>query len=260
MAITATETLSEMMSIQRKLLSHYIQLESLPQYPVELNEKNNQKLIKSFVARYVEELAEAYEQLLSALGFISQNREREARERIILYNEEMADANHFLLEILLYCNMDEYLIDEHLEEFFTSRGMENLYTPLQTIKNLLLAGNFINRNIAKSPGFNIYKAQERMEDPTIAGGSVINLELIEHHSSQLWNISYSLMIMVNELKNRPHRQTDTSVNMGNFFNKLILALVEIGRYWDFAGFTEQGLWQSYKRKSDTNFIRITNGY
>ena len=48
-------------SLQKELIDHYVSIEGLPQYPLDVNTKKNQLLIKDVVGRDLEELAEGYE-------------------------------------------------------------------------------------------------------------------------------------------------------------------------------------------------------
>jgi hypothetical protein len=82
---------------QKELVDHYTKIESLPQYPINLDTKDSQNLMKDFVSRVVEELAESYEARLQ--GF----------EEGSL--EEVADAFHFILEVMVFTepNLDKWL-------------------------------------------------------------------------------------------------------------------------------------------------------
>ena len=53
--------LEEIYQMQKNLLSGYIGIEGLPQYPVDINTKASQTLLKDFTARVIEELSEGYE-------------------------------------------------------------------------------------------------------------------------------------------------------------------------------------------------------
>lgn len=73
---------------QVKLMEDYKEIENWEvTWPLNLNVKSNQLLIKDMVARAVEELAEAYEALLEG---------NQAN-----YFEELADATHFIVETLV---------------------------------------------------------------------------------------------------------------------------------------------------------------
>ena len=50
--------------LQKQLIDGYVKIEGLPQYPINVNTKSSQVLIKDFVGRVIEELAEGYESML----------------------------------------------------------------------------------------------------------------------------------------------------------------------------------------------------
>ena len=56
--------LENIYSLQKELLEGYIGIEGLHPYPINVNTKKNQSLIKDFVGRVIEELGESYESLV----------------------------------------------------------------------------------------------------------------------------------------------------------------------------------------------------
>lgn len=75
--------------LQVKLVEGYQKVEGLPDYPISLNTRKNQNMIKDFIGRVVEELAEAYEAY-------------HIHGNMDLWKEELIDALHFLMEIFIY--------------------------------------------------------------------------------------------------------------------------------------------------------------
>ena len=53
--------LEKMFDLQKELMEGYIRIEGLPRYPLNINSKKNQVVLKDFASRAVEELAEGYE-------------------------------------------------------------------------------------------------------------------------------------------------------------------------------------------------------
>ena len=104
-----------MYSLQKELLEQYIKVEGLPQYPIDVNTKKSQIILKDFVGRVIEELAEGYEALILVSKLTEKNKlwksDYEEEEYIQCLNhlqnagEEMADAMHFMLELLIYSNI-----------------------------------------------------------------------------------------------------------------------------------------------------------
>jgi dimeric dUTPase (all-alpha-NTP-PPase superfamily) len=79
--------------LQLELLGKYQDIEGLPLWPLNLDTRDNQELMKDFLARVVEELAESYEAY--RLGNMDDAK------------EEMADALHFLMEALIYTTHED---------------------------------------------------------------------------------------------------------------------------------------------------------
>jgi hypothetical protein len=86
------DILKTIWDLQKDLLEKYIKIEALLPYPLNLDVKKNQNLIKDFISRIVEELAESHEHYL------------EGREE--LEKEELADTLHFFMELLIYVYPD----------------------------------------------------------------------------------------------------------------------------------------------------------
>lgn len=109
--------LEEIYLMQKNLLSGYIGIEGLPQYPVDINTKASQTLLKDFTARVIEELSEGYESFENVMDLFESNHSRlvqthgdciEYREilnHLQNANEENADAIHFFIELLIYANI-----------------------------------------------------------------------------------------------------------------------------------------------------------
>ena len=53
--------LQSMYSLSLEQLDGYRQIEKLPDYPVDINNHQNQVVLKDFIARVIEELMEGYE-------------------------------------------------------------------------------------------------------------------------------------------------------------------------------------------------------
>jgi hypothetical protein len=97
---------------QAALVKAYQEIEGLPEYPIQLNTRKNQNLIKDFMGRVVEELVEA--------------REAELKGEKELWMEELIDAVHFLVEIFIYVWGTPEAAVENCEDpdLFTLRVME----------------------------------------------------------------------------------------------------------------------------------------
>lgn len=83
---------AEILLLQTKLMEEYKEIEKWDvNWPLDLNLKSSQLLIKDMIARAVEELAEAFESLLEG--------------NTGNYYEELADATHFIFETLILADL-----------------------------------------------------------------------------------------------------------------------------------------------------------
>lgn len=255
-----------MLGMQKNLLVHYIQIEGLKQYPIDLNERDNQKLIKDFIRRFIEELCEAYECLYYASACVTTNKSDEARVHIVNYNQEIADAWHFLLEILIYCNVDEYKLDGAIERKFDENGLDALYRKDDPLQSLYNVGGFYNQGLGHNEVkrsrnmFRIYTHQETLEDPKIRGSFSISPEALTIHAKFLWFITYDFNMAANQLKNKEWAQSDIKVNEIQFQEKLFKGLETLITYFDFADLSFDCLYQNYDKKNKINHERIKGGY
>lgn len=97
---------------QTALMQKYKDIEQLPEPPLSLHTPAAQKVMKDFAWRVVEELAESYE------GSLKHDDDDVALQH---RNEEMADALHFMVELLIFAGVTpaqclevrpEYLADD----------------------------------------------------------------------------------------------------------------------------------------------------
>lgn len=145
--------LEEIFKLQKGLLENYIGIEGLPQYPLNVNTRQSQTLLKDFTSRVVEELAEGYEslELLSSLAvenqlFIDAGYDPKVTKSFIMAlnhlqnaSEEMADALHFFTELLIYANIQPDDIKSWMIKYMKDTKIEN-QDILETIERDTLQG------------------------------------------------------------------------------------------------------------------------
>lgn len=257
--------LAQMLPIQKKLLDRYVAKGSLPPYPLQdLESKTNQRTLKGFVDCFIEELSEAYSELELMLQAISSNDSLKAKEHLRAYNEEVADANHFLLEFLIYCQYEEAELDSLLESFCRDMNFEGLFEngkPFDVLMKIAGVSNRIEqRGIYVGKGFRVAEEIESLNDFTLRGGRRINDSMLVQHAELLWCVTHSFKKVNNTLKNRDWTSSHRALNTNLFEEKLLHALLWWANYLEFAGFSQTSICLSYLRKADINLERINNGY
>lgn len=264
LTLIAGKTFSKLIELQKALVQHYIKIEGLPEYPVDLDTRQGQKTLKSFAHRCIEELAEGFSELEIALELVETNKKNEAQEYIRLYNVEIADAIHFLFELCIYSNMEEEEVKQMLYGQLEGLGLEGIIKEDDLIQTLLRLGNYLNQQqdlkLNTSGQWFIFSELEVMSDVKILGARLLSHKSMDIHCRLLWGITYCLNKAMNCLNNRDHHQTEKKVNEVNYKYLLVQALIIIFQYLEFAGINEQSLFASYYDKNQKNWERIKNNY
>lgn len=258
------KTLDEMFSKQRLIMERYIAMEDLPEYPLELSIRGNQKLLKSFAYRVIEELGEAYDHLMTAFNCISTNHGEEAQAAIDMYNEELADAWHFYLELMVFSDINEHSIAQWVERFLYDSPMYNAFlNPNNLLGGLLKYAEFMNQQDGKGyikkdrTLFIIYPDNICNETPGSMGGRKLSPKVVEDHAQFFWECSYRLTMAMNCLKGRDWHTKDSSLTNVIKYNEFLMeAFIIFIRTMVYTGKTELSIYNSYINKNLINWERF----
>lgn len=99
-------------SMQMSLMEKYKLIEQLPDPPISLHSVGGQRIIKDFAWRMTEELTEAFEHIGQA----------DERDKM---GVELADALHFLVEMLIFSGITPQQCLQHQDEFPRASGAYN---------------------------------------------------------------------------------------------------------------------------------------
>lgn len=249
-----------MFDAQRTLVDLYIKIEGLPNYPINIHEREGQKVIKDFIRRLTEELSEAHEAMCYAFEKMDNNQNGQAVQHLRDHNIEIADAWHFLLELIIFMGYDQSLEKcfQKMPSFLHSMIGDN---HLQTILSLGGYYNFQEGLTTKSSGsFNIVQPGQLEPELMNLGNKRVSREILNTQSSMLWNLVCNLHLLANELKNREWTQSEKTVNLIRVEEILGESLVLWGRYLAYGEFTQIGIHAHYMEKNAENLKRINQGY
>ena len=249
--------LEEMYNLQKELIKPYIGIEGLPEYPLDVDTKANQALLKDFISRIIEELGEAFQEfeklyILALGGF---ENKLDAQQILSNFNEEIADALHFFLELLIYLNIGPQDLDSYAQHIM---GDINLNLEEEPLDNLLKISRHHNNTI----GRNIYKAQSGYyvdvtgEDGFTIAGRKVGSEQIINYKVMLWETTYTLQLVRNELKNKPWTQTGTLTNTEVLQEKAVQSFLTFMMWLEYTGHTSQSIYTVYYKKNQVNQQRI----
>lgn len=264
--------LEKIYELQKELLDSYIKIEGLPKYPIDVNTKKSQVILKDMIGRVVEELSEGYEShllvrdIVESVGGNIQLLSQENYDKMISHlqnlNEEQADAMHFMVELLIYANIQP----EDIQSWIDKKGSPyNISMDKSDIlNNAMILGyhqgleDYDKEDIRRVMFLPIESDENTMK--YIPGGILYNKNLISDNRKSLWDITYALNIARNCLKNKPWKQSGVMTNELQFQSLLVESLVYMMGYYSTLGLTSESLYYLYFKKNCINKFRIASNY
>lgn len=265
--------LEKIYELQKKLLDSYITIEGLPSYPIDVNTKSSQVILKDFVGRVIEELAEGYEShilvkdIVESVGtnisLLSQEKYDQMISHLQNLNEEQADAMHFMVELLIYSNIQP----EDIKSWILKKAKEqNIFVKESNdiISMAMILGHYQNDKDYDHTDFlhTTFLPIESSDEVLryIPGGIEYNENILSDNRKSLWDITYALNIARNCLKNKPWKQSGVMTNEVQFQSLLVEAFVYMMGYYARIGIDSQEIYYLYFKKNCINQFRIKSNY
>lgn len=280
-----------MYSLQKELLEPYIKVEGLPSYPIDVNTKKSQIILKDFVGRVIEELAEGYEALILVSKLTEKNKlwksEYDEEDYIQCLNhlqnagEEMADAMHFMLELLIYSNIQAQDIESYLDNWLKDKTSFGITKTLPTLAKAMQVGlsilyddpcNLVNETKAMNKTY-LLEEFENMgaDDENKPGihtvdtrfyqcGKFYNQLTYSSYKYMMWDVTYHLNIARNFLKNKPWKQSQMMTNEGAYQEEIVKAFILMMGLFIAMGISPEILYFLYFKKNRVNKFRIESKY
>lgn len=251
--------LQDMFCLQEVLANEYIHIECLPEYPVDINTKEGQVLIKDFTGRIIEELGEGFESYLIMLDMFHRGiDEDEMIPHLQNFNEEISDAIHFWLELIIYSGYQvDYLITwlDHYYEDPSGPMHDQLKAWFE------LAGLMVDQELGmkRLPCRWVIK-DHMLQDEFLRGGRQLSTERKDFMKQYLWDITYHLQIARNTLKNKPWKQTGMMTDLKQYEEAMRETTLALFKFFYFAGFTPESIYVIYYKKNKVNQFRIKSKY
>lgn len=251
-------SLVEIFKLQKILIDNYVKIESLPDYPIDINTKSSQILIKDFASRIIEELGEGFESYLTMLDMFHQGvDEEEMIPHLQNFNEEISDALHFWLELMIYSGYET----EHLMKWLALYS-EKTYGGYDQLDSWIkVAGLMVDQELAmkRLPCRWVVK-DHMLEDEFLRGGRQLSTERKNLMKQYLWDITYHLQIVRNTLKNKPWKQTQMMTDANQYEEAMAQTCLALFKFFYFAGFTKESIYVIYYKKNKINQFRIKSKY
>lgn len=291
--IEGNKYIEEIYSMQKNLLSGYIGIEGLPRYPVDINTKASQTLLKDFTARVIEELSEGYESFENVMDLFEANHSRlvqtdgdcieymEILNHLQNANEENADAIHFFIELLIYANIQPDDIKAYMMKWVrVNRCPQSVVDSLnKNREDILRTAMFLGvmwimdkGDIGVIPNNNatdLIKWYENMDSETLlyyntkllGGGRYFNhVEYSVNYPYLLWKITHHLNIARNFLKNKPWKQSQVMTQELKYQAELVKAFIYFCGYLEWIGMDSKEVFYIYFKKNHINLFRQKSKY
>jgi hypothetical protein len=250
---------NDMFALQQLLVDHYTDIEKLPEAPVDLNTKTGQDLVKDFTGRIIEELGEGFESYLLMLDmFHSGQKPKDMIPHLQNFNEEISDALHFWLELMIFSGYDMSTLTEWVGTYLVQgsvKGQDQLGAWFNLGEVLVLE----DTKHKKIPCWWVIK-DHMLEDEFLRGGRQLGSARRDFMKQFLWDITYHLQIARNTLKNKPWKQTQMTTDFKQYEEGHKKATAALFKFLSFAGFTKESLYVIYYKKNKVNQFRIKSKY
>ena len=273
--------LKTIFSLQKELLNHYQKIEGLPKYPIEVNVKASQVILKDFIGRITEELAEGLESLDKILmvkdKYQDVTRSGEHYKGTVVpmiqnFNEECADALHFAVELLIFSGVDEdmvmsyvhtYIMNLEADEYSIEDGKRVPTDWLQLLVKAARSRNSRNGMLEwsfpeKMDAMPIILAEDM--EPYNPGCRRLDDTVYKNLMLLYANCTLAFNIARNTLKNKPWKQTQMKTDEANYRMLIIEGFVKLIEFFEFAGLTEDDIYFLYYKKNMVNKFRIKSKY
>lgn len=270
--------LEKIYELQKELIDHYVKIEGLPPYPIDVNTKKSQVIIKDFVGRVIEELAEGYESMLlidelcTKSLYWSYNYDDEDLNQCINHlqnvSEEMADAMHFMVELLIYVNIQPEDIYAYIKKEIGKENYESLDTDItgNVLKFAMGYGSTqLQDDITPVSCLDLLKLDtshaisEEDENLYRAARDYNHVRYMEMKSC-LWEVAYHLNIARNFLKNKPWKQSQMMTDEIRFQAEIVKGFIKMMGVFAILGLNPETLFYIYFKKNRANAFRIKSNY
>lgn len=266
--IKETEVLPQMYILGLEQLNGYRQIESLPEYPLDINNPKSQVILKDFIGRVIEELTEGFEStnevfdLCSKNGWNMEMLNEEERQSILNSlanaNEEQADALGFFFTLLAYSNVLP-------EDILSYNKSKNLFEVMATgVKELVVKypdyQNLLKFDIICEEDF--FDEDGKWEQIISYTPGFHKMNELSHEAEKLylWEVIYELNKARNFLKCRPWKQTQVMTKEIDFQESLVKAFYLYMGFLAMNGFTPCGLFSLFFKKQRLNLWRQKTNY
>lgn len=250
---TSVQLLPKAFEYNRQQLEQYKVIESLPDWPFDVNNPSQQKILKDFIGNVIEELTEGMESLYKIRDIMEPHgwnhdliTERESMEvynHLQNANEEQADALGFYLTLFEFSNIGP----EDLLSYKDGITWEEIFEHGVAMQ--------FKENNSENKGFYLMD-----RDPITPGFHLLSEERIQWFKSMVFEVIYHLSTARNLLKSRIWKQTPVMTKELEYQDELVKSFYLYMGFLAFVGFTPQTYYELFFKKQQLNLWRISTKY
>lgn len=252
---------------QKCLMAVYEEKGMIPKLPININDRAHQSFIKSTIADVIEELAEAdsaYDPIKHSM--VNDDLRKligKLNEPLIEYTNELADALHFFVELLICVGIDA---NEMLDYYKVTLEEKNLSEALMTEDALLTSMRYARHiNITETPILHLkqqaYKVINQSDYEKLhIGGWFLHPELIPFFDSYNWSVTKNLKLAGHKLKKKAWRVKEIETELRPFYSNIMEAWIYFTLLLDMIGMDEKSIYTRYEKKNIINQERAESKY
>lgn len=251
---TPVQLLFKVFEYNKEQLEKYKEIEKLPDWPFDVNNPSQQKILKDFIGNVIEELTEGMESLygikeiMNPKGWnkhlVTETESNQIYNHLQNANEEQADALGFFLTLFEFSNIGP-------EDILSYNGVLTWNGVFEYGVSMQLKED----NDEGGRGFYLHDV-----DPITPGFHELSEERIYGFKTLLFEVIYHLSTARNLLKSRIWKQTPVMTKELEYQEELVKAFYLYMGFLAFAGFTPESYYILFYKKQQLNLWRQQTNY
>jgi hypothetical protein len=226
--------------------------------------REDQALIRKLIGYVIEELAEADEKLLAMRGVFETENYTLAKETQDMMGfskealEELADAFHFFIEILVFLNINQ---DDLLAYLKLNPSHEYLvgHDALLSGMNIAHENNIYDEHI-RIATFKAYQLPLLAKEQGYYPMSRLSVEVFKEVEQSFWRLTRGLALMQNTLKKKEWRAGNVEPAIEILQERAALTFIRFCELLDILQLDGKAVYSAYENKNLINQERIINNY
>jgi hypothetical protein len=253
--------------MQRGYINRLLEMGKFKPFPLRIDHKDDQVFLRELIGFFVEELIEAHEKYEEAALHILTTPESliemgKVNEAIESYNEELADAIHLLVEIMIVSNIDEEDVLSFYQKLMTEQNVLASFNSRCALTSALQYAIYINgREGITAARLHTKTMQKEQMNWMMVGGRSISANLLEMKKSLMFDIIVSINKAKNCLKNKFWKESKVETNVEQYQVLLMDTFIKMFMYLNLAGYTKaQEVFAIYFYKHQRVLQRLNEKY